>query len=159
VKQPVLISEQDFQSHAEPSGRSRMDVLLETKWIAAQSLGVFKYNVSEGSLPMRTTSGRFSFVVQLNPDRGTQRRRPQETCQLLMSFDETLFNFTKTKESETLLRLQLPASLNVCEASLLVNNSPIEYCSSLLVPDPSLKLPQVLTSDSLLHAVSFLAAG
>ena len=153
-----MINEEDLETHAEPAKRSRMDVLLETKWIAAQSLGVFKYNVREGSLPMRTIPGRFSFVAQLNPDRGTQRRRPQETCQLVMPFDDNLFNFTRTKAAETLFRLQLPAALKVCEASLLVNNSPIEFCSSLLVPDPSKKLPQVLTSDSLLLAVFFLAA-
>lgn len=153
-----MISEEDFVTHAEPMKRSRMDVLLQTKWVAAQSLGVFKYDVREGSLPMRTMAGRFAFVVQLNPDRGTQRRRPQDTCQLVMPFDDNLFNFTKTKAGETLFRLQLPAALKVCDASLFVNNSPIEFCSSLLVPDPSKKLPQVLTSDSLLLAVSFLAA-
>ena len=135
-----------------------MDFLLESRWTAAQSLGVFKYLVSEGSLPQRILPGRFAFIAQLNPDRGTHRRRPQSACQLVMPFDEKLFNFTKTKEGETLFRMQLPPELHVSSASLLINNSPIAYCSSLLVPDPSKQLPQVLTSESLLLAIAFLAS-
>lgn len=158
VKLLLVISEHDLVPHAEPGLRSRLDLLLEEKWTAAQSLGVFRYDVREGSLQYRLIPGRFRFLVQFNPDRGTHRRRPQTTTGLEMPFDDKLFNFMKANESETLFRVRIPVRMEMsCDASILVNNSPIEYCSSLLVPDPDRKLPQVLTSDSLLHALSFLA--
>ena len=135
---------------------SSLDQLIEKKWLEAQEKGVFRYNVSRGGLVYKTLPGKFRFVPQFNDNRGILRRKPQATTLLKMPFNEQLFNFTKVSEDEILLRVHVEGSQEV-KGVLVINDSPIEFLSSLLVPSLELKLPQVLTQDSLLLALHFFA--
>lgn len=96
-------------------------------------------------------------MAQLNPLRGQLRRRPQETVGLKMPFDDKLFNFIRVSDTpELLCQVNIPNCIH--DYFILINNSPIEFASSLLIADASLKLPQILTLDSIVAAVSLALA-
>lgn len=135
---------------------SSLDQLIEKKWLEAQEKKVFRYNVSRGGLIYKEIPGKFQFMAQFNEKRGVLRRKPQATTLLKMPFNEELFNFTKVSEDEILLRVTVEGSQEI-KGALVINDSPIEFLSSLLVPSLELKQPQVLTQDSLLLALHFFA--
>ena len=96
-------------------------------------------------------------MAQFNPLRGQLRRRPQETIGLKMPFDDKVFNFTRVSDTpELLCKVNIPNCIN--DYFILINNSPIEFASSLLIADAALKLPQILTLDSIVAAVSLALA-
>lgn len=135
---------------------TNFDKILEERWDLAQSLGLFRFPVTKGSLEYRNVEGTLGFVAQFNEGRGFLRRKPQNTIHLKMPFNDNLFNFTKVDESEALLKIEV-ANL-VDEAVILINNSPIEWCSSLLVPNPEKKYPQIATKESIIMALSIMSS-
>lgn len=97
-------------------------------------------------LPTRIiSSSPFYFVAAYVPGRAPgQRRTPDSMTGLKMPFSAERFNFTKIKSCEKLFEMYFTSKAGkVSCASVLVNKSPIEYCSSLLVPSLDECLPQV----------------
>lgn len=150
----IVISQSDYI--AKQSGLdSSLDRLLKQRWKKALENGAMKYDIIQQPLPSRLiASCRYNFIASLNEGRGPgQRRTPQEMMALRIPFDPSRFNFTKINPNEILFRLKSNDSL---VHTVIVNKSPIGYCSSLLVPSLEQCLPQVLTEDSLRLAIQFL---
>lgn len=150
----LAFSEGDFVGVAGDSD-SYFDKLLKSKWTGVQNSDVFRYIVTEDSLETKIIPGDYKFVAQLNPERGTLRRKPQESFSLKMPFNPNGFNFTKIKKEELLFKFNLKNS--PLSASVIINNSPIEFCNSLMVPALKNCQPQVLTRESLKLALCMVA--
>lgn len=138
---PVFsFTENDFIQ--QQSGiNSAFDRLLKKQWTAASEAGVMKYNIVRHSLPSRLIkSTDYSLIASLIEGRAPgKRRQPEEMVSLRMPFDPKKFNFTKIESNELLFKLKCGDS----EHSIIVNKSPIEYCSALLVPSLEQCMPQV----------------
>lgn len=144
----------DFILHASGAD-SKFDQLLKTRWKRAQTLDVFRYHVDEGTIESRVIDGRYKFIAQFNRERGALRRKPQATVSLKMPFQRELFNFTKTKAEELLFEYRIDAAPEV--TTVLINNSPIEFANSLMVPQLHDCLPQVFTEHALFNAITLIA--
>lgn len=134
---------------------SSFDRLLKDQWNSAVEAGVMKYDIRRHSLPSRVISSKdYKFIASLIEGRAPgKRRQPDEMLSLRMPFDPLKFNFTKIEPNELLFKVKY----GDLEHSVLVNKSPIEFCSSLLVPSLEQCLPQVLTDESLSLAIQVLA--
>lgn len=121
---------------------STLDRLLKEQWNSAVGAGVMKYNILRHSLPSRVISSKdYKFIASLIEGRAPgKRRQPDEMLSLRMPFDPLKFNFTKIEPNEILFKIKC----GDLEHSVIVNKSPIEYCSSLLVPSLEQCLPQVI---------------
>uniref|UniRef100_A0A670ZHL5 GDP-D-glucose phosphorylase 1 n=1 Tax=Pseudonaja textilis TaxID=8673 RepID=A0A670ZHL5_PSETE len=125
---------------------SRFDRALREGWAERLRRGLFRYRL--GRLPTRRLPGRLGLVAQLNVQRATERRRPQEVRSVRQSFDPRQFHFGQIRREEALfcLRRSCPGSARTLVA---INVSPLERGHVLLIPDPALALPQVLTAEAL----------
>ncbi|NXJ85046.1 GDPP1 phosphorylase, partial [Trogon melanurus] len=139
-----VYGEEDFVPQAAGWGGepSRFDRALLSGWDDRMERGLFRYRL--GPLPTRVLPGSLGLVVQLNAERGTQRRPPQPMLSLRQPFDPTAFNFTRLRPGELLLRLRGPAGADVLLAA--INASPLERGHVLLMPEPGRRLPQALTA-------------
>lgn len=153
----LIIKHDDFIHHAH-SFDSRFDSILKTSWKKAMNNGAFNYKLEEDSIETKIISGLYGFVAQFNEKRGLLRRKPQSMQSLRMPFNHEKFNFTKIKPEEKLMGISLDGDDDTVQGDLIINSSPIEYCSSLLVPRLNDCLPQILTPESLKLAISVLAA-
>lgn len=131
---------------------STFDQFLQEKWEKAESDGCFRYTLDD--LQTRVLPGQFGFVAQLNLKRATQRRKPQLIQSPNQPFDASVFNFTKVKPEEVLFLVCADDSKP--EHFVIINVSPLEYCSSLLVPCLNKQLPQKLEATGLRIAVEML---
>ncbi|KAM4830139.1 GDP-D-glucose phosphorylase 1 [Urocitellus parryii] len=125
---------------------TRFDSALCSAWRQRVELGLFRYRL--GELQTQTLPGAVGFVAQLNVERGVQRRRPQNIKSVRQAFDPEQFNFNKIRPGEVLFRLHRKP--NDCRAVqqedilVIINVSPLEWGHVLLVPEPTLGLPQRL---------------
>ncbi|KAG3262559.1 GDP-D-glucose phosphorylase 1 [Ictidomys tridecemlineatus] len=125
---------------------TRFDSALCSAWRQRVELGLFRYRL--GELQTQTLPGAVGFVAQLNVERGVQRRRPQNIKSVRQAFDPEQFNFNKIRPGEVLFRLHRKP--NDCSAVqqedilVIINVSPLEWGHVLLVPEPTLGLPQRL---------------
>ncbi|NXJ16670.1 GDPP1 phosphorylase, partial [Odontophorus gujanensis] len=131
---------------------SRFDRELLGAWQERMERGLFRYRLAE--LPTRVLPGTMRLLAQLNVQRGTERRRPQAVHSLTQPFDPQQFNFTQIRPGEVLLRLRRRTSAESDRASadhvlVVINVSPLERGHVLLLPEPSLCLPQILTPELL----------
>lgn len=131
---------------------SHFDRALLGAWQERMARGLFRYHLAE--LPTRVLPGPMRLLAQLNVQRGTERRRPQAVHSLTQPFDPRQFNFTQIRPGEVLLRLQRrpPAESDLAAADhvlVVINVSPLERGHVLLLPEPTLHLPQVLTPELL----------
>lgn len=101
----------------------------------------------------------FDLNFQLNTERTTMRRPPQNITSLLPEYDETKFNFNKVKPDENLFecvdRIQ-PAQEPELIMSFLINNSPLTPQHSLICPNLAENRPQVLTKEAIRCACNIL---
>ncbi|XP_049542662.1 GDP-D-glucose phosphorylase 1 [Anopheles darlingi] len=164
MNQPIMSSMgdccyqlQDAVLMPEPELQQR----LESAWTERHAAGIgFRYRLNIEK--QRIVPGHFQFLLQLNRDRLTQRRQPQQIS-LDAPFDESIFNFTKVHNDEVLLELQ-PASEDIghCEllrrvpVTLLINNSPLSIYHSLVVPERHKCCPQRLTPGAIRMALELL---
>ncbi|XP_066491397.1 GDP-D-glucose phosphorylase 1 [Tiliqua scincoides] len=125
-------------------GPSRFDRALRAGWEDRLSRGLFRYRL--GALQTRVLPGRVGFVAQLNPQRGSERRRPQDIRSVRQGFDPRQFSFREIRPEEVLFRL---AGAGAGGVLVVINVSPLEFGHVLLVPEPALALPQVLTPEAL----------
>jgi len=95
---------------------------------------------------------------QLNAERAVLRRKHQEVRRINVPFDPSQFNFNKVHSNEVLLRPRYlmnndepPDEGKVSEDdhSLVINASPVEFGSSLLVPSVSQNIRQKVTLEGL----------
>ncbi|XP_018620619.1 GDP-D-glucose phosphorylase 1 [Scleropages formosus] len=163
-------SDRDFVSHVcrsewcaqcSKAGLSRFDETLRSGWSAKMRQGLFRYEL--GDLQTRVLPGALRFVAQLNILRGTERRKPQEISSIRQHFDAKQFNFNRIHSDEIVFEMskedggatgaEPPWS---CERQrshqdgagrmlVVINVSPLEFGHCLLIPDPALCLPQILT--------------
>ncbi|KAM6426372.1 GDP-D-glucose phosphorylase 1 [Liasis olivaceus] len=128
---------------------SRFDRALRGGWDDRLRRGLFRYRL--GELQTRILPGTLRLVAQLNVQRGTERRRPQEVRSVQQSFDPQQFNFCKIRPEEILFCVskRCPPPASPPRALVVINVSPLEFGHVLLIPDPTLSLPQILTSEAL----------
>lgn len=135
-------------------GRSRapipssFDLALQRGWEDRLARGLFRYAL--GELQTRLLPGPAGLVAQLNTRRASERRAPQAVRSVRQSFDPAQFNFTQIRPAEVLFALapchRQPPPPRVLVA---INVSPLEFGHVLLLPEPALRLPQVLTAEAL----------
>ena len=86
----------------------------------------------------------------MNAERAVLKRKHQEMKRVNVPFDPALFNFNKVPSKEVLFK---PRCLNNEEDSadhlLIINVSPVEFGSSLLVPSVSQNIRQKVTLEGL----------
>lgn len=125
---------------------SRFDSALCSAWRQRVELGLFRYRLED--LQTQILPGSVGFVAQLNIERGIQRRRPQNIKSVRQEFDPEQFNFNKIQPGEVLFRMQRepngPAAPKQEDVLVVINVSPLEWGHVLLVPTPTLGLPQRL---------------
>ncbi|XP_053128418.1 GDP-D-glucose phosphorylase 1 [Hemicordylus capensis] len=139
---------------------SHFDQALQSTWEDRLNRGLFRYRL--GVLPTRILPGDVGFVAQLNIQRGAERRAPQEIHSVQQSFDPQRFGFSQIRPEEVLFRMAkgctTPSVPQVggpgpwagpAWVLVVINVSPLEFGHVLLVPDPALCLPQVLTAEAL----------
>ncbi|XP_015191498.1 PREDICTED: GDP-D-glucose phosphorylase 1 isoform X2 [Polistes dominula] len=97
---------------------------------------------------------KFYFVVdsEFNPERGSNRRTPEHITTMSMPFDSTKFNFTKLQKNEIMFKINDEEDSDI----IAVNNSPLEWCHSLLIVKYLQCLPQTITQYSLQKAFEML---
>ncbi|CAH1634804.1 unnamed protein product [Spodoptera littoralis] len=117
--------------------------LLKTKWDEIHNeTDIFRYKID--GVEERIVDGKY--FLQLNPDRRSKRRTPEEMTSISQPFDEKKFHFNKVSTKEILFSLE---GRDGDIHTVLVNVSPISRYHSLLCPSVSRCLPQVVTPDSL----------
>ncbi|XP_008310755.1 GDP-D-glucose phosphorylase 1 [Cynoglossus semilaevis] len=142
-----------------PSSRTspvpaKFDTLLQTGWTKRMEAGLFRYTL--GALQTHIMPGSHNYVAQLNVQRGSEKRKPQEILSIRQEFNPRQFNFNKINPEEVIFEMvkvteRHPDLHNGEEApqpsrmTVLVNVSPLEFGHCLLVPDPLSCLPQILT--------------
>ncbi|XP_029430422.1 GDP-D-glucose phosphorylase 1 [Rhinatrema bivittatum] len=87
----------------EKTTLSRFDWALQSKWKEKMRKGLFRYPLEK--LQTCILPGSVQFVAQLNIQRGTERRKPQDIQSVGQRFDPQQFNFNKIKPEEILLQL------------------------------------------------------
>uniref|UniRef100_H3BA67 GDP-D-glucose phosphorylase 1 n=1 Tax=Latimeria chalumnae TaxID=7897 RepID=H3BA67_LATCH len=139
-----------------PYSLSPFDVALQSRWEEKVLQGLFRYSL--GNLQTRVLPGSVGFVAQLNVQRGSERRKPQDIQSINQHFNPSQFNFNKIKPTEIIFQIRKRtdgASGSAADQSgpgsvktlIVINVSPLEFGHVLLIPDPALCLPQVLTQD------------
>lgn len=125
---------------------SRFDQVLQLGWEDRLKRGLFRYRL--GELQTRILPGDVGFVAQLNIQRGLERRRPQDIQCVHQCFDPQQFNFSKIRPEEVLFCMARAGSPSG-RVLVVINVSPLEFGHVLLIPDPALSLPQILTPEVL----------
>ncbi|KAG5673930.1 hypothetical protein PVAND_003931 [Polypedilum vanderplanki] len=129
---------------------------IKEKWddCLKNSPDIFRYvlNISKEKI----LEGKFNFLVQLNKDRATKRRKPEKFLSITPVFDSDKFNFTKIDKREILFeRILLESKLNT---SFIINNSPLTKYHILIVPNCDSCLAQIMTKDCLEIAFNIMTS-
>lgn len=91
----------------------------------------------------------FKSCVQLNPDRATLRRKPQDLQKVNVPFDPDQFNFNAVPPKEILMKIGRITDGPVSDNVLVINISPLEFGNCLLVPNLSQNIRQKITLQGL----------
>ncbi|KAI4482587.1 hypothetical protein M0804_008440 [Polistes exclamans] len=134
----------------ENENESEFDMQLKRAWEKAQKDGVFRYKLNIGN--WRIIEGSYKFLAQFNPDRACKRRKPENITTMLMPFDSTKFNFTKLQRNEIMFKIKDQEDSDI----IAINDSPMEWCHSLLIVKYLECLPQRITQYSLQKAFEIL---
>lgn len=149
-----VYGDQDFttdvlRSPETVSKLSKFDETIQDNWTDRMDRGLFRYRL--GDLPTRIIPGQHGYVAQLNVDRATERRKPQEILNIQQEFNAEQFNFNKVNPEEIMFEMTKEGGGNEKgrdqsgKMAVLINVSPLGFGHCLFVPDPSLCFPQVLT--------------
>uniref|UniRef100_UPI00398F2AF2 GDP-D-glucose phosphorylase 1 n=1 Tax=Pristiophorus japonicus TaxID=55135 RepID=UPI00398F2AF2 len=134
-----------------PGPGSRLDRALRSAW--EERRDCFRYSLPQARPPSRVLPGPSRLLAQLNPQRATERRRPQPILGLRQPFDPRGFHFGRIGAREILFALR-PGQEE--EALLVINVSPLEFGHVLLLPEPARGLPQVLSRASVLRGLELM---
>ncbi|KAL0879478.1 hypothetical protein ABMA27_003226 [Loxostege sticticalis] len=136
----------DFQCElADRNKHQNMDflTLFMSKWDEIHDKSdVFRYKIDK--IREKVVSG---YLLQLNPNRSSKRRTPEQIDDIRQPFDGEKFNFTKVSTQEIILKLR--KDIHDTVHSIIVNVSPISRYHSLICPSVEKCLPQVVTKESL----------
>lgn len=154
MRRQFVYSARDFmtgvrRSPENVSSLSKFDQTIQSSWTERMDKGLFRYCL--GDLPTRIIPGLHGFVAQLNVERATEKRRPQEIVNIQQGFNAKQFNFNKVNHEEIMFEMTKESGWGEQEPDqpgkmvVLINVSPLEFGHCLFVPDPSLCFPQVLT--------------
>lgn len=91
-------------------------------------------------------------LFQLNVNRASKRRKPEDISSISQPFDASRFNFNEISEKEILFDVESGDGNNV----IAINVSPIEWGHCLLLTDRFQNLPQKMTQFSLRKALELL---
>ncbi|TRY70567.1 hypothetical protein TCAL_06111 [Tigriopus californicus] len=128
--------------------KTRFDELVETRWNQHMDAGHFRYPFS--SPESKILPGKYNFLAQLNYNRAHNRRAPQSMLSLQQPYNPDGFNFTKIDLSKELVLDLAKRSIETkSKHSIIINVSPLEKCSSLVVPEINERRPQLLTETSI----------
>ncbi|XP_053573667.1 GDP-D-glucose phosphorylase 1 [Bombina bombina] len=163
---------QEINEHADVDKPflSIFDTLLQSKWVEKMKQGLFRYSLWK--LETKILPGNIKYVAQLNIQRGLDRRKPEDIQSIQQQYNPKQFNFNKIKPEEAIFHLFRSPCKNgfqvntkcvdqgpltskstpsgICRSSsilVVINVSPLEFGHVLLIPHPSLCLPQILTED------------
>lgn len=117
---------------------------LQTKWDELHERNVLRYKI--GDVEEKVVGGRY--LLQLNPDRGFNRRCPENIKSIIQPFDPSLFNFTKILNEEIIMNISKEHDSDV--HAIIANVSPISRYHSLICPSIMKCLPQIVTLESLI---------
>lgn len=134
-----------------------IDNLILTRWNNFMMKGSFRYNIDK--VLEKVLPGKFSFLVQYQPNRSSNRRPPQSMTSVLQEFNVDQFNFTKVnKEREVVAVLSNSRERSSLPSKdvIIINVSPIDLGHCLLVPQLDCCLPQVLTTKSMKTALDVM---
>ncbi|XP_055378122.1 GDP-D-glucose phosphorylase 1 [Condylostylus longicornis] len=124
---------------------------IQKQWQKAHdSENVFRYKLDVKD--KKILQGSMNFFCQLNPERATLRRLPQQIGPLDKPFDDSVFNFKKIAKAEYLLDV----IFNGASYSFIINQSPLTKYHSLICPKLYSGLPQKLTQEAIYFALSFM---
>lgn len=149
-----VYGDQDFikdvlRSPGTVSKLSKFDETIHDNWKERMDRGLFRYRL--GDLPTRIIPGQHGYVAQLNVERATEKRKPQEILNIQQEFNAKQFNFNKVNPEEIIFEMTKENGGNgkgqdqPGKMVVLINVSPLGFGHCLFVPDPSLCYPQVLT--------------
>eukprot|EP00257_Ricinus_communis_P023020 XP_015582899.1 GDP-L-galactose phosphorylase 1 [Ricinus communis] len=140
--------------------------LLLGQWEDRMCRGLLRYDVT--ACETRIIPGKYGFIAQLNEGRHL-KKRPTEfrVDNVLQSFDDSKFNFTRIGQEEVLFRFEQgqenmshffpnppPSADDSSSPSIVaINVSPIEFGHVLLIPRVLDCFPQRIDLDSFLLAV------
>lgn len=148
--------------------QSEFDLVLKHRWNAAASAGLFRYRLNH--LQNKILPGRYKFVAQVphhiafhstcklivvpyqyNPEKSQPgwRRPCQDLRKVNVPFDADQFNFSQISAKEVLLAPDELTGTKHSDTVLVINASPIEFGSSLLVPRVTRNIPQMVTLEGL----------
>ena len=147
-----------FKISAHGRTLADFDELLKETWTKAENAGVLKFRFID-TVRKRQLDGKYDFQCYLNVNRLTMKRKAQQMNSVrLTSVKKDEFNFTKINEAEKLFDFVVEEAERSIHGSIIVNNAPIEFCSSLLVLELDKCLPQLFTHESLLLALHVCAS-
>ncbi|CAG9782578.1 unnamed protein product [Diatraea saccharalis] len=128
---------------------SKFIVLLQEKWDEIHGkINVFRYKID--NLREKAVD---RYLIQLNPDRCSNRRTPEHIEAICQPFNKDKFNFTKVSQEEIIMSIR---DIDDSISTILVNVSPISQYHSLLCPSVNNCLPQVVTEESLNLAMKLM---
>ncbi|XP_065207958.1 GDP-D-glucose phosphorylase 1 [Planococcus citri] len=132
---------------------SKFDDIIRSQWNEKLNQNLFRYKLN-------ITKEKFiknKFYLQLNTDRGVNRRKPSDISSINQPFDPSTFNFNKINPDEKLCSLMHKNRPNDHgKHAVLINVSPLEFGHILLVPNLKDNLPQVLTEEAIKLAVEVI---
>ncbi|RNA26116.1 GDP-D-glucose phosphorylase 1 [Brachionus plicatilis] len=138
--------------------RHDFELILLDEWSKAYAFeGLFKFKL-ETEVPTKYLAGDYSFVVQKNSRRYSEKRPTdiQKSSSIKPPFDEKKFNFTKISPQEILLKLINIDETERSDNLIIINNSPIEIGHCLICPKYNEKKNQVLDEYSIKLACHIL---
>lgn len=145
VHQPVYTRDEEL---------SEFDIFLMSAWEKAVDQGITRYKLPNTDFSV--LPGMYGFMIQENPNRFTERRKPDNIQKLKQPYDSGKFNFNKVSPKEILFELR-ETSRGKENNMMIINVSPITYGHVLLVPNVKSGLPQVFTESSLRLAMEVVA--
>ncbi|XP_032789201.1 GDP-D-glucose phosphorylase 1 [Daphnia magna] len=130
---------------------SEFDRILQCRWKEAADAGVCFYRLNR--LQNKTIPGQYRFVAQYNPEKSKPgwRRPSQNLRKVNQAFDPLQFNFNQIHGREVVMgpgELLLDSDDEI-DTFLIINLSPLEFGSCLLVPKVSQNIPQRMTLNGL----------
>ncbi|UJR33099.1 hypothetical protein I4U23_020556 [Adineta vaga] len=134
---------------------NEFDQLLRTEWDRASTQGLFTFEIGD-QIKQRVLDGDLHYIVELNPSRYEKRRMPYAFENVNTPFDRNKFNFNKIKDGEILFSLDDEQQTD--KHLVIINNSPIRSYHVLLVVDRQREQIQILTVDSILFGLRFVAS-
>ena len=102
----------------------------------------FRYNIDK--VLEKVLPGKFSFLVQYQPNRSSNRRPPESMTSVLQDFNVNQFNFTKVNKEKEVVAMLSNSTECTSKDVIIINVSPIDIGHCLLVPQLDSCLPQVV---------------